>query len=103
MSGVLDSFNDNGAGFRLDFYYSATCTALGSPPRGVADLYLGMATVYADIAGHASYQVLLPAPNGGPALGYVSATATAPDGSTSEIGECKLELSDIIFQDKLGG
>jgi len=96
--GVLDSFNDDGAGFRLDFYYNATCTALGSPHRGDAGLYLGTTTAYADILGHASYQVVLPAPNGGPALGYVSATATAADGSTSEIGECWQEQADRIFQ-----
>jgi len=98
VMGVLDSFNDGGAGFRLDFYYNATCPALGSPARGDAGLYLGTATVYADISGHARYQVVLPAPNGDPVLGYLSATATAADGSTSEIGECKQEQPDRIFQ-----
>jgi hypothetical protein len=101
--GVLDSFNDSGAGFRLDFYFSPTCTALGSPPRGNAAQYLGTTKVYADLFGHAAYFVSLPLPANSPALGYLSATATAADGSTSEIGECKAESTDLIFRDGFDG
>jgi len=103
IEGVLDSFNDSGAGFRIDFYYASACSALGSPARGNADLYLGWTMAYADLLGHAQYSISLPAPNGGPALGYISATATAADGSTSEIGECHKELPDVIFKDGFGG
>jgi hypothetical protein len=102
VEGILDSFNDSGAGFRIDFYYSQACTLLGSPARGDASQYLGWTMAYADLSGHAQFSVALPAPNGGPALGYVSATATAPDGSTSEIGECHAELPDLIFKDGFG-
>ncbi len=102
VQGVLDSFDDNGAGFRLDFYAYPTCPALGSPARGDAGQYLGTATVYADINGHAAYWAALPSPSL-PTLGYVSATATASNGSTSEIGECKPESRDLIFRSTFEG
>ncbi|QBB71456.1 right-handed parallel beta-helix repeat-containing protein [Pseudolysobacter antarcticus] len=102
LQGVLDSFNGNGAGFRLDFYYSSSCTGIGTPARGDTEVYLGTTAVYTDINGHAAYWVKLPLPFI-TTLGYVSATATAPDGSTSEIGECKLESKDLIFRSTFEG
>ncbi|MEO7326788.1 MAG: right-handed parallel beta-helix repeat-containing protein [Dokdonella sp.] len=98
VEGILDAFNDSGAGFRIDFYFSPVCGALGSPPRGDAAQYLGTTTAYADLFGHAVYSVTLPAPTNASALGYVSATVTATDGSTSEIGDCKAESTDLIFR-----
>ncbi|QBB71458.1 right-handed parallel beta-helix repeat-containing protein [Pseudolysobacter antarcticus] len=101
VQGVLDSFNSNGVGFRIDFYLSSNCSNFGTPARGETAIYIGGTTVDTNASGHIGYWVKLPL--GNYSLGYLSATATAPDGSTSEIGECKQESQDLIFRSSLEG
>jgi len=92
------------ATFRLDYYWGFCCTGgPGSPSRGIPNNYVGHGTtVITDSSGHAHIWTKLGIPTVGNqtlSLGLISATATASDGSTSEVGTYAQESSDMIFRD----
>ena len=73
------------ATFWLDFYASATCDSSG---HGEGQVYLGAEQVTTDGSGDVSFSVTLPA---AVTDGWaVSATATDPDGNTSEFSACTI-------------
>jgi hypothetical protein len=80
VSGTFAS-NLLNTGYTFDVYESASCDASG---YGEGRTYRGSATVFTDGAGLASWSFDVP----GPTTGVLSATATAPDGSTSEFSNC---------------
>jgi hypothetical protein len=88
------------ATFTLDFYASPPCRARPKDPLE-ADQYLGSTMVTTDASGNAPFNVLLPVPivAGSP----VNATATAPDGSTSELGQEIVISSSPDGADASGG
>lgn len=93
-----------GVAFRIDYYWGFCCSGgPGAPPRGIPDNYVGMGTSgTTDVNGHAHFWTKLGVPtinNQTLSLGLISATATASDGSTSEIGPYVLESTDLIFRD----
>ncbi|MBI2927940.1 MAG: right-handed parallel beta-helix repeat-containing protein [Verrucomicrobia bacterium] len=68
--------------FRLEFFSNLTCDPAGN---GEGAQFLGSAEVTTDGSGNASFDVTLPTR----ALGrFVTATATDPNGSTSEFSAC---------------
>lgn len=93
---VGDVDSSANAALRLDFYRSANCRSFGAVTRGDARDYLGHVGVLTDATGHGHFSVALPSAAG--TLGVLSATATASNGDTSEIGPCVLE-TDTIFKD----
>lgn len=99
ISGQLQSAPSSS--YRLDFYYDVACaTAAGG--RGSAGIGLGRASVLTNAAGVANFSITLQSVGAVFGLGKVSATATAANGSTSEIGNCVAEtlanLPDAIFK-----
>lgn len=80
--------------FRIDFYYGGSCTAVGSPPRGDAQEYLGHANLTTGPTGYGAVTVYMLSYETG--SGYIAATATDPSGNTSEIGTCTAD--DQIFK-----
>ena len=92
-----------GAAFRIDYYWGSSAGP-GSPARGVPLDYVGRGTSgTTDGSGHAHFwtKFALPAVNDTPlGIGLISATATASDGSTSEIGPYVQESTDLIFRDE---
>ena len=77
IEGTLNSAPDTT--FTLDFYANSLADPSG---YGEGETYLGAATVTTDASGDAVFSVNLPAPT---YLGqFVTATATDPDGNTSE-------------------
>jgi uncharacterized repeat protein (TIGR01451 family)/CSLREA domain-containing protein len=82
VAGALDS--TPGSTFDLDVYSSPACDASGN---GEGTTYLGTFQVTTDGSGDASFVHQLAGPS---AVGnVVTATATAPDGSTSEFSGCR--------------
>ena len=75
--------------FDLDFYSNPSCRGLPRAPLQ-AEKYIGTTQVTTDGSGNASFNVLLPTPieAGAP----VTATATGPEGNTSELWQ------EIIFR-----
>ena len=92
-----------GAAYRIDYYWSSSAGP-GSPARGVPLDYIGRGTSGStDGGGHAHFwtKFAVPSVNDTPlGIGLVSATATASDGSTSEIGPYVTESTDLIFRDE---
>jgi hypothetical protein len=80
--------------FRIDFYSDVTCSGIGSPARGNGLEYLGHANLATGPAGAAAATVYLPLDD--PSSQFISATATDPNGNTSEIGPCA--RNDQIFK-----
>lgn len=76
--------------FRIDFYYDLACTT----PRGDALGYLGHSNLTTGPTGYGAVTVYLPSDNS--TSGFIAATATDPDGNTSEIGPCTPD--DEIFK-----
>ncbi len=69
--------------YRLEFFASPQCDSSG---YGEGRDYLGFLSVTTDSGGNASFSASLPT---GSTVGYaVTATATDPDGSTSEFSQC---------------
>jgi hypothetical protein len=91
-----------GAAFRIDYYWGSS-GGPGSPARGVPLDYVGRGTSgTTDGSGHAHFwtKFAVPSVNNAPlGIGLVSATATASDGSTTEIGPYVQESTDLIFRD----
>jgi hypothetical protein len=80
--------------FRIDFYSDVTCTGSGSPSRGDALEYLGHAGLTTGPTGSGAVTVYMPLDD--PGSKFISATATDPNGNTSEIGPCARD--DQIFK-----
>ncbi len=74
--------------FRIHYYYNVECDSTGF---GEGEEYLGGASVTTDGSGNISF---LFTPVQVPAGGYITATATDPDGNTSEFSGCMLVLLD---------
>jgi CSLREA domain-containing protein len=70
--------------FTLEFFSGPDCDSDG---RGQATKYLGTKTVMTDAAGDVTFTAVFPT-SADPGDGVVSATATDPDGNTSEMSEC---------------
>ena len=69
--------------FRLEFFSGSTCSSSGSRD---AEVFLGAARVLTDLNGEASFSVTF---DTDAAVGaYIMATATDPDGNTSETSDC---------------
>jgi parallel beta-helix repeat protein len=69
--------------YKLDFYVNGSCDPSG---YGEGSTYLGVKTVTTDAGGDASFTAAFL--NFIPAGAYVTATATDPNGSTSEFSQC---------------
>ncbi len=69
--------------YDVDFYASAACDGSGS---GEGRYFLGSTAVSTDGAGNGTYSLLLT--RAAPASSQITATATAPVGSTSEFSAC---------------
>lgn len=74
--------------FRIHYYYNVECDSTG---YGEGEQYLGGADVTTDGSGDVSF---LFTPMQVPDSGYITATATDPDGNTSEFSGCMLVLLD---------
>ena len=70
--------------FRIELFGSSTCDTSGF---GEAEAFLGDLLVTTDASGNASIHTFVPAPPGG---GPVTATATDPNGNTSELSTCRV-------------
>ena len=81
ISGTLNS--EPSTTYQVDFYRSATCDPTG---YGEGQQYIGSRAVTTDACGDAAFSVTLTTQI--PALSYVTATATHPEGSTSEFSRC---------------
>lgn len=81
ISGTLNSVP--GKTYNLDFFAGGSCDPSG---YGQGEQYLGSAQATTDSGGNASFQATLNARLTG--TGVVTATATDPDGNTSEFSAC---------------
>ncbi len=81
VSGTLNSIP--GKTYHLDFFAGGSCDPSG---YGQGEQYLGSAQATTDSGGNASFQATLNARLTG--KGVVTATATDPDGNTSEFSAC---------------
>lgn len=81
VTGTLHSITNTQ--FTLDFYASDSCDSSG---YGEGERYLGSDTVTTDSSGDASFTSALGESTGG--VAQVTATATDPDGNTSEFSAC---------------
>jgi hypothetical protein len=72
--------------YRIDVYYSYGCSA-GAPGRGAAQVSLAHTQITTGPLGVTPFTIGVPDGPVGPG-GFLSATATDPDGNTSEIGNC---------------
>lgn len=68
--------------YTLDFYANPECDPSG---YGEGQWYLGAVTVITDVTGNAAFSIVIPAPLG---TRFITATATDPDGNTSEFCQC---------------
>jgi hypothetical protein len=82
----------------LDFYASPLCDPSG---YGEGRLHLGAVTVSTNAAGNAAFDELLPA-SGVAAGSFVTATATAANGSTSEFAACVGAMGSPDYWTDLG-
>jgi sugar lactone lactonase YvrE len=96
VTGTLNSTPDTD--FRLDFFFSSTCTPAGGEGR----VFIGSAEARTDADGATSFAAILPFETGEP--GFVSAAATSPSGNTTEFSEClphtnssRLVATDFLF------
>jgi len=99
MAGTIDGAPNTL--YRVDFYHLNT-TPIGYPGRGDAGLFAGATpgiTLNTNANGHCTFLVSLSQVQVG---GYMSATATALGGSTSEIGNAVVDQLDGIFTGGFG-
>jgi hypothetical protein len=83
ITGTLDSLISTT--FRLDFYNSDACDPSGF---GEGTSYLSSITATTNVSGNVAFGVILSTTL--PISSVVSATATDPDGNTSEFSECEV-------------
>jgi len=82
VTGVLDS--EASTTYTIDVYTNTVCDPSG---HGEAETWLGETTVTTDANGHGTFSVSY-----GAGSGFLAATATDPDGNTSELSAC-LEIA----------
>ena len=82
--------------YTLDFYANTNCSVSG---YGEGETYLGSTQVTTNGSGNASFNYGVSVPAGK----KVTATATAPDGSTSEFSRCADLLARFLDADPLSG
>ena len=82
VSGTLDS--EANTAYTIDVYTNSLCDPSG---HGEAETWLGETTVTTDADGHVAFSITY-----GSASGFLAATATNPEGNTSELSEC-LEIA----------
>ncbi len=75
--------------YHIDFHHTATCDGAG---HGEGAAPLGFLDLATDSSGAAVFDVVLPA---GVGRGVITATATDPDGNTSEFSQCREISSEI--------
>jgi CSLREA domain-containing protein len=81
---VEGSFNSIGYGtYDLDFYGNTECDPLG---HGEGRTFLGTLQVTTDPSGNASFSTSFP--SAGANFGFMTATATSSEGTTSEFSQC---------------
>jgi autotransporter-associated beta strand protein len=90
VHGTLDSTPN--MSFSIDLYANSVADASG---YGEGEVYLGSETVVTDAAGKASFRVSLGLPIA--AGQFITATATSPDGNTSEFSEAVEARSALII------
>jgi titin len=90
IGGALNSSSNTT--FALDFYANSSCDPSG---YGEGEIYLGANTVTTDGSGDASFTATLlgSVPEGY----YATATATDPDGNTSEFSACSIIETWVIY------
>jgi hypothetical protein len=81
IQGTLDSTANTT--FRIEFFANTACDPSGN---GEGQMFLGFTTVTTDANCNASFNVTLPATI--PAGQFITATATDPNGNTSEFSQC---------------
>jgi hypothetical protein len=86
--------------FTIDFYWNPACRPRAKDPLE-GDTYLGTTMVTTDAGGTVPINVLLPTPI--PAGALVTATATAPDGSTSEFSQEIIHTATPVGGNSTGG
>jgi hypothetical protein len=94
VQGTLNS--ESSTLYTLDFYASTNC---GTSGYGESEIYLGSTQVTTDGSGDASFNYSVSVPSGK----KVTATATAPDGSTSEFSRCADLLPRYLEADTQAG
>lgn len=90
IEGSLDSAADTT--YRLEFFASTDCPPSGSGSIGT---YLDYQDVTTDSNGDASFAISLG--TGTPAGQYITATATDPDGNTSEFSACQEVVLSVCY------
>ncbi len=78
------------ATYRIEFFSN---TSFGPTSFGQGQTYLGFTDVTTDATGNASYTATLPTVN--PSQGFVTATATPPDGNTSQFS-ARLAIGEVL-------
>ena len=83
IQGTLDSAPN--VTFKIEFFANSACDSSG---HGEGEQLIGSTTVTTDGGCHASFAITLPiaVPSGS----YITATATDPNGNTSEFAQCSL-------------
>jgi hypothetical protein len=76
------------AAMTLQFFIGIGCSGTGDEFLGSLPALLGTSNVTTDSSGSASFSVTLTLPVGTPAVGFVNASATNPNGSTSTFAQC---------------
>ena len=88
IQGVLDSAPNKT--YSVELFSNSVCN--GAPPNdhGEGRSYLSAVQVQTDAGGHAAFQKVVP---GVPIDAAVTATATDPDGNTSEFSQCRTAVA----------
>jgi len=72
----------------VQFFIGAGCSGSGDEFLGSLPVLLGTSNVTTDSGGEAAFSVTLTLPVGAPPAGFVNASATNPNGSTSSFAQC---------------
>jgi hypothetical protein len=86
ISGTLTATPN--AAMTLQFFIGTGCSGTGDEFLGSLPVLLGTSNVTTDSTGSAAFSVTLTLPAGAPAVGFVNASATNPNGSTSTFAQC---------------
>ena len=102
VSGSLDvPVSVDGESYRIAIYESAACNASG---HGEGEVYVGTQLVTLSGSSSELEDFTFTLPGSGPAAGQVvTATATNPDGSTSEFSACVTVQDNTVFADGFEG
>ncbi len=90
VMGSLDSLPNTP--MELDFYESPEADPTG---YGEGQTWIGSWPLATDSAGHAAFSAILT--NAAPVTGYISATATDPEGNTSEFSPCVKNATALVI------